>query len=424
MSTHNYLDDLDNLLDNPRSETSASVGKRQTTQSITEVVQDTDTLTTADSVADFDQVNEAQVASHTWAAVIESASRALQDSTQMAQEAARKNIELAKEQQESIKELSDAASGWRHATRQAVQEVNATKKNIIILTVISGLIAIAGFGTTIGVMLQSRAALANMSNTILENVDEHQSMVSKTLTLKIDELASTIEQMQGSLDQLNNPKSSKTSTIPSNNNEAPAMPEVASEPEVITTPSPVSETHNVSDPQPSSGSNAQPQAMTPTPAPAPGPILISESPQTPNLTTTQSTTGITEASWQKLTAQVDLLQQQLTSLESNTHKFHDEQTKQAINLASQLDEKLGTRLSKVTNQLQETKPATVVTSTSTQDNKAVLDQLSRLRQEIQELRILQQGLKDQVSQVKQTVSESNNKPYQYRLPQDGERYPR
>ena len=117
MSTHNYLDDLDNLLDNPRSETSASVGKRQTTQSITEVVQDTDTLTTADSVADFDQVNEAQVASHTWATVIESASRALQDSTQMAQEAARKNIELAKEQQESIKELSDAASGWRHATR-------------------------------------------------------------------------------------------------------------------------------------------------------------------------------------------------------------------------------------------------------------------------------------------------------------------
>jgi hypothetical protein len=53
-----------------------------------------------------------------------------------------------------------------------------------------------------------------------------------------------------------------------------------------------------------------------------------------------------------------------------------------------------------------------------------MDQLTRLRQEMAELRLLQQSLKEQMAQVKQSVTESANKPYQYRLPQEGERYPR
>lgn len=192
MSNRNYLDELDSLMDNPTElETLASSGNISKAKAERIMEASANTLE-----------HNALEASHTWANVIEQASLALQDGTQTAQEIAQKNLDLAKSQSESIKELVDAASGWRHATRQAVQEVNSAKKNVIILTVISGVIAIAGFGTTIGVMLQSRAGFISMSNSVLENVDEHQSLVSKTLTLKMDELASTIEQMQASLDQL------------------------------------------------------------------------------------------------------------------------------------------------------------------------------------------------------------------------------
>ena len=131
MSAHNYLDDLDNLLDDPKSNlTSAPLAKApQASSSDVEL----SSVAAPPSSKPKNTTDEAHQASQTWADVIESASRALHDGTQLAQEATRKNIELAKEQQKSIKELTDAASGWRHATRQAVQEVSATKKILLFL---------------------------------------------------------------------------------------------------------------------------------------------------------------------------------------------------------------------------------------------------------------------------------------------------
>lgn len=49
-----------------------------------------------------------------------------------------------------------------------------------------------------------------MSNAVLENVDEHQTLVSRTLTLKMDEMAATIERMENVIDQMGNPDTGKT----------------------------------------------------------------------------------------------------------------------------------------------------------------------------------------------------------------------
>ncbi|HQR95285.1 MAG TPA: hypothetical protein PLF09_01640, partial [Thiotrichales bacterium] len=97
MSEHNYLDDLDNLLDNPRQ----SAVKDSAEFEANEV--DKNTATDRESMMPISPLatDEAHLASQTWANVIESASRALQDSTLLAQEATRKNLDLAKEQQES-----------------------------------------------------------------------------------------------------------------------------------------------------------------------------------------------------------------------------------------------------------------------------------------------------------------------------------
>ncbi|MBD3766488.1 MAG: hypothetical protein IE928_00875 [Gammaproteobacteria bacterium] len=423
MSTNNYLDDLDNLLDDPKSDlTSATTAKSH--QQKASDVELSSTAETASTQA-ARPAEEARLASHTWAEVIEAASRALHEGTQLSQEATRKNIELAKEQQESIKELSDAASGWRHATRQAVQEVSTTKKNIIILTVISALIAIAGFGTTIGVMLQSRASFVNMSNAILENVDEHQTIVSKTLTLKMDELASTIEQMQASIDQLNtnrtNVASTPTPLTPADDNESvkivveePKLPNnemtTLIQPEAVKTP--ITETTI----QPSittlAASQAAPTSTTISAAPTP----------TPSHTMATSATPTAEA-WQQLLTQVDHLQQQLQQIEQNSLKQSQEQNKQWQQLVTQVDEKLTARLAKLPTTANDTSK-TPTSVTAVVDTKPIMDQLTRLRQEMAELRLLQQSLKEQMSQVKQSVTESMNKPYQYRLPQDREGYPR
>lgn len=423
MSAHNYLDDLDNLLDDPKSNlTSASLAKApQASSSDVEL----SSVAAPPSSKPKNTTDEAHQASQTWADVIESASRALHDGTQLAQEATRKNIELAKEQQESIKELTDAASGWRHATRQAVQEVSATKKNIIILTVISALIAVAGFGTTIGVMLQSRASFVSMSNAILENVDEHQTIVSKTLTLKMDELASTIEQMQASIDQLNtnrtNVASTPTPLTPADDNESakivaeePKLPNnemmTLIQPEAVKTP--ITETTV----QPSitavAASQAAPTSTTISAAPTP----------TPSHTMATSVTPTAEA-WQQLLTQVDQLQQQLQQIEQNAIKQGQAQNQQWQQVATQMDEKLAARLAKLPTTANETSK-TPTSVTAVVDTKPIMDQLTRLRQEMAELRLLQQSLKEQMSQVKQSVTESANKPYQYRLPQEGERYPR
>lgn len=423
MSAHNYLDDLDNLLDDPKSNlTSAPLAKApQASSSDVEL----SSVAAPPSSKPKNTTDEAHQASQTWADVIESASRALHDGTQLAQEATRKNIELAKEQQESIKELTDAASGWRHATRQAVQEVSATKKNIIILTVISALIAVAGFGTTIGVMLQSRASFVSMSNAILENVDEHQTIVSKTLTLKMDELASTIEQMQASIDQLNtnrtNVASTPTPLTPADDNESVKI--VAEEtklpnnemttliqPEAVKTP--ITETTI----QPSITAVAASQA-------APTSTTISSAPTPTSSHTMATSVTPTAEAWQQLLTQVDQLQQQLQQIEQNAIKQGQAQNQQWQQVATQMDEKLAARLAKLPTTANETSK-TPTSVTAVVDTKPIMDQLTRLRQEMAELRLLQQSLKEQMSQVKQSVTESANKPYQYRLPQEGERYPR
>lgn len=408
MSTHNYLDDLDSLLDNPGSTPQATAS---------EAIPLTKPLIIGDTTAGtVSATDDSLNASQTWAEIIESASSALQEATELSQDAARKNIALAKEQQESIKELSDAASGWRHATRQAVQEVNATKKNIIILTVISGLIAIAGFGTTIGVMLQSRTGLVNMSNAVLENVDEHQAIVSKTLTLKMDELASTIEQMQASIDQLNTSKASLITNTPV----------LASDTEAAQTTT--TEASN-SDQEMNKVVTAEAMVpvLTPTPAPAPSPILtnVSNTAATtqPVLTPVAAANMPSNEAWQQLLTQVDQLQQQLQQIEQNTLKQGQTQNQQWQQLANQMDEKLAARLAKLPAANNDNNKAPS-SATAVVDTKPIMEQLTRLRQEMAELRLLQQSLKEQIGQVKQSVTESANKPYQYRLPQEAERYPR
>lgn len=374
MSNRNYLDELDSLMDNPAElETLVSAGNASKATAEKIMVASAST-----------PEHNALEASHTWANVIEQASLALQDGTQTAQEIAQKNLDLAKSQNESIKELVDAASGWRHATRQAVQEVNSAKKNVIILTVISGVIAIAGFGTTIGVMLQSRAGFVSMSNSVLENVDEHQSLVSKTLTLKMDELASTIEQMQASLDQLT-PNNAKTqaSEQPATQEKADSTPSTPTEAPVITTA-----TNTLDKPI----NDAKP------------------------VTTTTSETVNNDVVNTQVADKLAELQNQLAQLEANFSKNQQEMQQQLGQLPATIDEKISTKLAKATPQ------PTTATIVSHPDNKVVLEQIARLRQDIGEIKSLQTALKEQIMQLKQTNNEA--KPYQYRTTPDIETYPR
>jgi hypothetical protein len=405
----NYLDELDGLLDNPND---SIIDIPPAAHHAAATTQPTNT-------------SPAQEARDTWAAVIENASYSLQEGARTVQDAAYKNLELAKNQNENIKELIDAASGWRHATRQAVQEVASAKKNVILLTVISGIIAVAGFGTTIGVMLQSRSGLANMSNAVLENVDEHQTLVSRTLTLKMDEMAATIERMEGVIDQLAPTDAAKTQakaptadnttnteadgeTIIDANNALPDMVLPVEKNIIAETPKTLAPTE---------------VAATAIPATTP---LIS-----PTVQATASTTQLNDAVVnataplnKQMSEKLTQVTGQLTQLEQNWKQSDATLQKQLALIPNAVEEKLTPRL----QALQKSTPTTTIptaTGTTTvisQDNKAVLEQLTRLRQDMAEIRQLQTVLKDQIGQLKQGQQSREPVPYQYRNP-EVERYP-
>lgn len=385
-SENNYLDDLDNLLD----QTATS----ETAQSETIVDSSTPPVSSAD--IQLTQEESAQAVT-TWAKVIENASEALQEATHTVQSAAHKNIELAKLQQEGAKDLSDAASGWRHATRQAVQEVETTKKNIIFLTVISGLIALAGFGTTIGVMLDSRGSIAKMGNAILENVDEHQSVVSKTLTIKIDELASTIEQLEVNLTPHASDNKAETSTTTTND----ANTDMSAA--VIPT-------------------EALPAIQEAPPAPAPektsSSVTAPTAAQVPPESTAQHKDTVEATMPPIFVEQLQQITQQLQQLQQLQQNWQTSQNglQQQINqLPQTLDDKLQANLSKLNN-TNHTSTATNVTV----DNKAVLEQLGKLRNELADIRQTQTQIKQQLIEIN---AARNTPTYQYRNP-DVERYPR
>jgi hypothetical protein len=392
----NYLDELDGLLDNPN-------------ESIIDIPPPIGHHATAST----QPVNgsPSQEARDTWASVIENASHSLQEGARTVQDAANKNLELAKNQNENIKELVDAASGWRHATRQAVQEVAATKKNIIILTVISGVIAVAGFGTTIGVMLQSRSGLASMSNAVLENVDEHQTLVSRTLTLKMDEMAATIERMEGVIDQLSPADATKTQAkapTADNTSNTETEGEPPSDAPLPVEKTLVAETAKV----------IETAETTATASPV---VQAIASTTQLNDVVVNATAPLNKQMNEKLTQVTG----QLTQLEQNWKQSDAILQKQLALIPNAVEEKLTPRLQALQKAAPATATATPAAGTTTiinQDNKMVLEQLTRLRQDMAEIRQLQTVLKEQIGQLKQGQSREAA-PYQYRNP-EVERYPR
>ena len=412
MSNTNYLDELDGLLDNP-NDSIIDIPAAPAHTPISSAAPSSD---------------PAHTARDTWAAVIENASHSLQEGTRTVQDAAYKNLELAKSQNESIKELIDAASGWRHATRQAVQEVASAKKNVILLTVISGIIAVAGFGTTIGVMLQSRTGLASMSNAVLENVDEHQTLVSRTLTLKMDEMAATIERMENVIDQMGNPDTGKTqakATPSTSETDNEANAQAAAEAGVESNVAldmilPIEKSIAAQETK-----TAIPAATTALAIAPPSSTVVA--PPATTMTSAQINDAVTNATTPLNKQMSEKLMQvtgQMTQLEQSWKQSNETVQKQLSLIQNAVEEKLTARL----QALQKATPATPVvapptgtTTGVTQDNKAVLEQLTRLRQDLAEIRQLQTSLKEQVNRLNQNQGREPA-PYQYRNP-EVERYP-
>lgn len=387
MANENYLDALDNMLGPLSDHGSAAQGSSAPEQHPSPPLDDAHQVTV------------------TWAEVIEKASTGLQDSARNVQEAARKNIELGKQQHESIKDLVDAASGWRHTTRQAIQEVSAAKRQVIIFSIISAIFAMAATATTVSFIMQNRTGLANMANTILENVDDHQNLISRTLTTKIDELTSTLEVVEAKLDA--NPSSVKASpeTVAANKSTVDHSEALSQVQEQLKTLTAMMEKQLAMPPAPVIA-NAAP-STTPATAVAAVSAIQPED-------VAAEVTASTQPAFKAINDKMNTLSAQLTQFEQRWTQLETATQKQLQTMPSSIDEKLGARLNK---QPATSSPTTVVSSG---DNKAVLEQLSKLRAEMAELRQMQSSVKDQVGQIKQ---QREPVPYQYRNP-DVERYPR
>lgn len=139
--------------------------------------------------------SEPQNMTSVWAEVIERATANMQDSARMSQQAAQKNIELAKKQSDSIKELADSSTGWRNVARQTYEEIMSAKKSVRNMSIFVLLGVIIGTSlTTLFSWYQGQHA--QQGNHILQvTIEEYYDAMSKDLSAKLEEMVGLIEQI-------------------------------------------------------------------------------------------------------------------------------------------------------------------------------------------------------------------------------------
>lgn len=181
------LDALDNLL-------AETLGAETPAPSNAQVAQNAQP-TKGNLQAESSVTAEPQSMTSVWTEVIERATANMQDSARMSQQAAQKNIELAKKQSDSIKELADSSTGWRNVARQTYEEIMSAKKSVRRMSIFVLLGVFIGTSlTTLFTWYQGKNA--QQGNHILQvTVEEYYDAMSKDLSAKLEEMVGLIEQL-------------------------------------------------------------------------------------------------------------------------------------------------------------------------------------------------------------------------------------
>ncbi len=380
-----------------------------------------------------------------WTEVIEKASGNMQDSARMAQQATQKNIELAKQQNQGIKELAEASHGWRNLARQTYEEVMTAKKGILTMTVSVIFAVITGAGLTTAFTWYQGNDAQHQSHLLKETVEEYHQDMRKTLAVKLDEMNGLIEQIPTqtpirdrqaliNLEQESVAAETEATLSPSAPDHGQTTELIAAQAESIAnlegqlgqvlrllTQQQSQQEQLLAQIAQLQNTNSQPTSAAPVTAPVSAKVTPDPTIELIGQKLAQTQQAISQLDG-KLDGKLTSLEQSLSQLKTDMKAWQESSKTEPSPSKALTDQmtKLQKELSDI-KQMQQAIKEGRTTSNATQD-RALVDQIAKLQRDIREIKQQQLGIKDQVQDVKQNLPAPQPQPYQYRL--ETERYPR
>jgi chaperonin cofactor prefoldin len=167
-----------------------------------ELLQELESLDDSDAATPAsDQAQRSESAASPLETLLE-ATQLAQEAAEEAQVAAERNLTLAKEEKESIIEMSEALGAWRHASRSAIEDVRAARRHMAIMMGVSLVFGAVAMGITGWMMYQIKYQAESAKADILDLMQTQFTLFNQKTGLKVDELASLIESMQAEVQRM------------------------------------------------------------------------------------------------------------------------------------------------------------------------------------------------------------------------------
>lgn len=179
--TDDLLEELEEL------ESSASAMDEQ----LSSAQEKTETLEKLDSPSSIDATSLA----------LEAAKMA-QDAATQSQKAAEASLNHSHRQKEQVMELSDANFSWRQAVKSANKELNSAKSHFSIMLSISLVTSVAAMSVMGWLLYSMQKKEAKFEGEILDILQTENALLSKNITVKVDELSALIELMTADMKKL------------------------------------------------------------------------------------------------------------------------------------------------------------------------------------------------------------------------------
>ena len=131
------------------------------------------------------------------------AAKMAQDAASHSQKAAEASLSHASRQKEQVMELADANFSWRQAVKSATKEINSSKTTFSIMlgaSIVTSLTAMSVMGWMLYSMQQKEAGF---KGEILDILQTENALLTKQITIKVDELSGLIELMTADIQKLN-----------------------------------------------------------------------------------------------------------------------------------------------------------------------------------------------------------------------------
>ena len=131
------------------------------------------------------------------------AAKTAQEAALQSQKAAEASLSHASRQKEQIMELSDANFSWRQAVKSSNKELKSAKNSFAIILGISLVTSVTAMSVMGWLLYSIQKKEANFKGEVLDILQTENALLTKQITIKVDELSALIELMTADIQKIN-----------------------------------------------------------------------------------------------------------------------------------------------------------------------------------------------------------------------------